>query len=419
MKKRCDLHSHSPHSGGTGKTGLEEYVEALATKGLDYFGTGDCLQPEWLSHLEARLFYENDAYRLKGSLTEVRFILQTEIILTTPLRERRKKTHLIILFPHLESCRQAHELLKERWKVKTNMGRPFFKASTLTEAADFLFSLKAIDSWIEIIPAHIFTPDGIYGGSDNIIAMRDVIGEFASEINAVETGLSADPVTLSRVPEITKMSWISNSDAHSCRLNKIGREFFGLDLEKDGYRAIIEALRERRIEYTAEFNPQEGKYFLSGHRKGKNGHQSDHYTYSVDSEICPECNKRFTPGVNQRSFRLGRLQEIFEISSPGSFTGDIERSYFHHIPLVEVIAYALQLKSPQSVKVNEAYSRILKHFPDEISIYSMSYSEVEERLLKVEGLKKEIADNILKVKEERFSFEPPGFDGVYGRLIID
>lgn len=419
MRKRCDLHSHSPHAGGTGKTGLEEYVAALATKGLDYFGTGDCLQPDWLAHLEQRLYYDNDAYTLKGSQTAVRFILQTEIILTTPLRDRRKKTHLLILFPHLQSCYKAYELFREKWGVKTNIGRPFFKASTIDEASDFLFSLKAIDKYIEIIPAHIFTPDGIYGGDDEIVAMRNVIGDFASEINAVETGLSADPSTLSRVPELADLAWISNSDAHSCHMNKLGREFFEVEMAAEGYRGIIDAIRARKIAYTAEFNPQEGKYFLSGHRKGKEGHSSDHYTYSVDSEICPECKKRFTPGVNQRSFRLGKLQEIFGVT-PLNPTGDkIERRYFHHIPLVEVIGYALKIKSPQSVRVNEAYLKILKQFPDEISIYSMSYSEVEERLLRVEGLQSEIVGNILKVKEERFSFDPPGFDGVYGRLRID
>ena len=98
----------------------------------------------------------------------------------------------------------------------------------------------------------------------------DSLGECYEEetknIRAIETGLSSDPEMNWRLSALDDITLISNSDAHSPA--KIGREanIFNCDLS---YAAITEAIRRkdpRRILFTIEFFPEEGKYHYDGHR---------------------------------------------------------------------------------------------------------------------------------------------------------
>ena len=111
------------------------------------------------------------------------------------------------------------------------------------------------------------TPEGIYGGRERINFMSDFFGDYTKEINAVETGLSADPNILGLIPELDDVALISNADAHSSNLNRIGREFTTYNLKNFDYQSLINSIRKNKIIQTTEFNPAEGKYFLTGHRE--------------------------------------------------------------------------------------------------------------------------------------------------------
>ena len=128
-----------------------------------------------------------------------------------------------------------------------------------------LNEIIAVHPEIEIIPAHIMTPDGVMGCKNMLSDIEEFYGSFLPNIHAVETGLSADPKLLEQIPKISHLTFISNSDCHSSALNRIGREFTVLDVEKVSYSDIIQALRNNKVVLTAEFNPAEGRYYRTGH----------------------------------------------------------------------------------------------------------------------------------------------------------
>ncbi len=109
------------------------------------------------------------------------------------------------------------------------------------------------------------TPDGILGSKNNLKNISEFYGSF--KINAIETGLSADPAMLERISDLADLTMISNSDCHSEALHRVGREFTMLSVGDFSYPAIIEAIRQNQVEFTAEFQPEEGRYFSTGHKK--------------------------------------------------------------------------------------------------------------------------------------------------------
>ena len=54
--------------------------------------------------------------------------------------------------------------------------------------------------------------------------MKEALGYGMNYINAIETGLSADPLMVRGISELNKVSIISNSDSHSTCFHRIGRE---------------------------------------------------------------------------------------------------------------------------------------------------------------------------------------------------
>ena len=46
MQLCVDLHSHSGYAGGVGDIQLNDIVNTMSYKGIDVFGTGDCLYPK-------------------------------------------------------------------------------------------------------------------------------------------------------------------------------------------------------------------------------------------------------------------------------------------------------------------------------------------------------------------------------------
>ncbi len=422
MRYVVDLHSHSGYAGGVGLISLPGVADTMAKKGINAFGVGDCLQPNWratlaelLTEKEPGLFALADA---EPRLRAARFVMQTEVIFTSPVPSGgRKITHTVILFPGFGAVDEAIRLLRRR-EVKLDIGRPFIKCADPADVAEVCSALQAIDPDVLVIPAHVMTPQGVYGSENPVARLRDVYGEFAEKITTVETGLSSDPKLLALLPELDGMTLVSNSDCHSGALNRVGREFTALDIDAPSYGEIANALRTRRVRYTAEFDPAEGRYFLTGHKAGLERHGQAFCYYSPDKVpadgLCPVCGKRLTFGVLDRLLELSREQSpsgtprVYEEVTP-------PQKYLTLVPLVEVIAAGLNVKSVAGRKVTALFEKVIAKSGTEAELWERSPEEIEDMLGK--DFPASVTQAVRRVRGGDFSFLP-GYDGTYGELRI-
>lgn len=400
-----DLHSHSGYSGGVGTIPLETISRAMRWKGLDVFGTGDCLHPARSMELREQLTETAEGlYAVDQS--SARFLLQTEVILTIPRPGGSGKlvAHHVVLFPDFDAIRKIQHQMN-LWDVKNTIGRPFVVCSSRSQLADRLHMLKS--AGVEIIPAHIMTPDGVLGSKNNLDSMEAFYGEYLPEIRVIETGLSADPSMLEQIPELAALTMISSSDCHSAALHRIGREYTVLDVDTVDYPGILAALHKNQVACTAEFNPSEGRYYLTGHRGSR--HPDGKGVFWLPSEAapqqCPVCGSKMVTGVSRRCHMLQ------DTSLP---TGT--RAFLHLIPLTEVLAVALRVKNPSSKRVLLYFKKIMDVYGSEIGMWQTIREEGIEQLAVITGEK--IAKGVLSVVNQEFRFDPPGFDGEYGRLVI-
>jgi PHP family Zn ribbon phosphoesterase len=407
MPIAVDLHSHSNYAGGAGNIDIKAIADTMSKKGIHVYGIGDCLFAPWRKEYQKILIDIGEGvYSLPG--TSAKFIRQTEVIFTAALSSHRHRiiAHHIILLPDEESIAKMLLFMQQRG-IKNTIARPFIVCRDEQELVDDLFTIQAIHPLIEIIPAHILTPDGILGSKNGLSTWTEFYGAFTPYIHAVETGLSADPDMLCRIPDLQNMTYISNSDCHSSALNRIGREFTILDVEKISYPEIIRAIRQNKIQLTAEFLPSEGRYYLTGHRADR--HENHQAVFFSDDQAgadrCPFCNKPLLQGARDRARLLSDSRII-----------PLERNFLHLIPLIEVIAHAHHTKSIASVKVTKDYHLCLKVFSTEIELWTSSNEKVQELLDTI--ISQEIVNQIVAVKNGNFVYDPPGFDGCYGNLKI-
>lgn len=423
MRINIDLHCHSNYSPSVFNVSLERLAFVMSLKGIDIMGTGDCLFPRWLETLKKTLteigegiftlqrIKENDSKVNLEETRKAKFVLQTELIFTFGKEgERgRKRMDIVCLFPSFKIAERAIELL-EKWKVKNTTGRPFIVCPTSKEIEGKIEELIDLDPWVEIIPAHIMTPEGIFGSRNNINSLREIFKDASKLFHAIETGLSADSKILSLIPELDNFTFISSSDLHSATFSTVGRESTVLEIENLSYKEIIKSIREDRISFTIEFPPSEGKYFLTGHRGDRPGHQGIpcYYAprYSPTSKICPICKKKLNIGVFERALQLQKLQggkrEVGELKPR-------VKPFMQVIPLFEVLK--------TKIAGEKEYMMICREFGNELSFWEASMRETEQKLSTL-NLDPSLVDAILKVKQGEYCFNPPGYDGVFGTLRI-
>ena len=396
MNLAVDLHSHSGYAGGVGTILLEDVSTTMKKKGIDVFGTGDVLLPQRFQELEEALIdCKNGLYKISAN-DKSYFLLQTEVILTLRIPGHKNKTvaHHIILFPDFASVKQCAKLM-DKWHQKNTIGRPFIVSDNRDQMIKRLEEIISIHPEIEIIPAHIMTPDGVMGCKNMLSDIEEFYGSFLPNIHAVETGLSADPNLLEQIPGIADLTFISNSDCHSSALNRVGREFTILDVDNVSFSDIINSIRENRVVLTAEFNPAEGRYYRTGHSAKRHANKEEILIdpKNVTDLLCPLCHKKMTLGVVDRVKQL-RNSDIIPLN----------RKALHLIPLVEVVANSLTLKSITSTKVTKIYEEIIRHFTTEIRLWLASEQEIRELLDKY--IPAETLSAILAVKNESLNFLP-------------
>ena len=437
MEIAVDLHSHSMFAGGSGglstsadnisenmKKANKRFIQAdtnSSLKGIQVLGSGDIQFTPWLDFFKKDFEEENGLFLFKDGNGELRYCLQTEVILTAEItKNKRKSVHTLILFPHFSAIEKFKGLLAKYDVKQEKLARPFVVLKDSSAVSDFLHQVQDIDRLIEIIPAHVMTPEGVFGGNNGVNKLETFFGDFANQIQTFETGLSADPEILSMIPELDNKTLLSNSDAHSAQLHRIGREFTTLQTQNLSYKAIIDSLRNQKIAFSLEFPVSEGRFFLTGHRAGRKKpgfHEKDQYCFFSPEHVpkdnkCPICKSKLTKGVLQRVFEICKSQGEDRSLKKSQIT----QQYLHGVPLTEVIATALQIKSPESKTVLKHYESIISVFGNEVNLWREQTDQVEAKIPKI--INPEIKESILQIKRDNFGFFPPGFDGTYGSLVL-
>jgi uncharacterized protein (TIGR00375 family) len=395
MKFIADFHIHSKYSRATsGQTDLENISKWAEIKGVKVIATGDFTHPQWIKNIKEELKpAEPGLFQYKNS--ETRFILTTEISCIYSKNNKTRKIHLIVLSPSAEIAEKINEELSKIGNLKSD-GRPILGL----DAKELIKIVLGVSSDCMVIPAHCMTPwFGLFGSKSGFDSIEECFEEMSPYIYAVETGLSADPAMLWRIPDLRNISLISNSDAHSPE--KIGREANVFDVDLDYY-SIVNAIKTRKgFLETIEFYPQEGKYYGDGHRA------CNIYMDSKDSlrynEICPVCGKPLTVGV------INRIEKLAD--KPEGFIPDNAVPFRSIVPLKEIIGEALGVGAGTK-GVDKEYQKLITAFKSEFNILlDVPFDNLKEVVFS------NIAEGIVRVREGKVNILP-GFDGEYGKVKI-
>ncbi|MDH5782314.1 MAG: endonuclease Q family protein [Candidatus Bathyarchaeota archaeon] len=405
MRVIADLHIHSRFSRATSqKMNIDEVTRFAQIKGLNLLGTGDFTHPKWLEELKRDLveFQETSLYKLaKDQASPVLYMITGEVCTIFTFENSVKKIHHVILTPSIETAVQINERLARYGNLAID-GRPMLDMT----APQLVEEIMQISSENVVIPAHAWTPwFSLFGAFSGFNRIEDCYQDMTKHIPALETGLSSDPPMNWRLSMLDKYSLVSNSDSHSPWPWRIGREANVFDLEPLTYFEVVDAIRQKdskRFRFTIETNPAYGKYHWTGHRNCK-------VALSPQEAIkfgnrCPVCRKRLTKGVEQRVEELADRPVGFK---PAGAIG-----YVHLLPLSEIIVTVLGVSYPSVQKVWDVYNTLTAKFGSE---YAVLIDASQEEMSKI--VNPQIAEAVTRVREGKVDVVP-GYDGVYGQLLI-
>ena len=337
---------HSRYSGGCSPDMIIPNIAVGASqKGLDVVGTSDATNPNWLSHLEKHLKEDgNGLYFMDGN--ETRFIITTEI-------EDTNRVHHLLLFPDLECAKAFRNHIKGSSVDIDTEGRPHVRL-TGEEIVDLANDCDAL-----VGPCHAFTPYTSIYKAHNLL--KDCYGANLRYVKFLELGLSADTDMADTIPELADLTFMTNSDAHSPWPHRIGREFNRLKVEELSFDEIKKAIcREdgQKFVLNVGLNQREGKYHETACTRC-------YMKFKVEDaerlkRRCPDCNGIIKRGVKER---IHELSEGRGVKHP-----DHRPPYLHTVPLAEVIAMSIGVKTLTSTKVQAAWQEMVKKWGNEIKI---------------------------------------------------
>jgi uncharacterized protein (TIGR00375 family) len=380
MKVNLDLHIHSKYSAATsGKMDLPTIAREAAKKGIRIVATGDCLHSRWMA--EVRKLPERGGLFWLG---ETAFVLTTEV-------EDSARVHHLIIVPDPSKASELVEAFSGRAASLDSDGRPTLRMKP-PEIADL-----ALEAGCLIGPSHAFTPwTGMYA---HYPSMGECYEDRSDQIPYVELGLSADSDYADRISELEDRTFLSNSDAHSPWPNKLGREFNQMemaDLCFEDLRAAI--LRKGGCGPTLNvgFYPDEGKYNRTACTRCYRFYSPEEMR---DRRGRCECGGLIKLGVRDRVEMLA--------DSPKPVHPDHRPPYLHLIPLAEIIAMALDVKSVYSAKVQKIWNELIRGRSEIEVLVEADLSELpgEERVI----------DAIRAFRSKDVVVEPGG-GGKYGRV---
>lgn len=401
-----DFHIHSRFSRGCSiNTNLAKLEEHARMKGIGLLGTGDFTHPVWFKEISEQLAEDDNNDGVMRSKDGFPFILTSELSLIYSQDGKGRRVHHVLLAPSKEVVGQIHESLLKKGRLDYD-GRPIFGFSS----PELVEMMRSISDKIEIIPAHIWTPwFAIFGSNSGFDSVEECFGEKSKYIHALETGMSSDPAMNWRLSKLDKYNLVSFSDSHSFKPHRLGREATVFELEKLSYSNIIKAIKNNddlkarnRIDFTIETDPAYGKYHFDGHRAC--GIVLEPKDSLIQNGICPVCKKKLTLGV---AYRIEQLAD-----RPEGYVRKNAIGFKKLIPLQELIA-AIYGSSVESKKVLMEYARMLQTFGSENEILlNTDY----ESLVKIVDPK--LTQLILLSREGRLQINP-GYDGVYGQVVIE
>lgn len=410
MSYIADLHVHSHYARATSK---DLHLCGLATwaqiKGIDVVGTGDFTHPAWYKILQEELVAQGNGFfklksrpdtslygvGVKAPYRDVHFCLSVEVCCIYHDGGKLRKSHHLICVAELEAAHRLKSALADFGDLAVD-GRPILQLS----ARNLLEIVLETSPRAHLIPAHIWTPwFAILGSRSGYNSLEACFGDLTSHIFALETGLSSDPAMNWRWSDLDKYTMLSNSDAHSPR--KLGREANLLDTELT-YDAMFHAFKTREgFEGTLEFFPEEGKYYLDGHRHCKVCYTPEQTRRHKG--ICPLCQKPLTLGVLHRIDALADRGKPLQPPGMPGFT--------HLIPLEEIISQ-IRGRGVSTKSVRTLYAKAIQTLGSELDILrKVSLKAIEQKL----GPTYAQAIHALRSGEVT---RQAGYDGVYGTISL-
>ena len=405
MRVIADLHIHSRFSRATSqKMNIDETTRFVRIKGLNLMGTGDFTHPKWLKEITEELVEISDT-NLYGTVkypdSPVRYMITAEVSTIFTFEDSVKKIHHVILTPSLETAVQVNDQLKRYGDLSVD-GRPTLDMT----APQLVEEVMQVSDENVVIPAHVWTPwFSIFGAFSGFNRVEDCYQDMTKHISALETGLSSDPPMNWRLSALDKFALVSNSDSHSSWPWRIGREANVFELERLTYQEVVDAIRKKdqnRFKFTIETNPAYGKYHWTGHRKCDVSLPPQEAIKFGNR--CPVCRRNLTKGVEQR------VEELAD--RPAGFKPEEVIGYVHLLPLSEIVATVLGVSYPGAQKVWNVYNSLVARFGDE---YTVLIDATREEMSQI--VDPRVAEAIVRVREEKMRVIP-GYDGVYGQLII-
>jgi uncharacterized protein (TIGR00375 family) len=384
---------------------IKEIARFAKIKGLNLVGTGDFTHPQWLREIQETLTPEQNTglYRVVNNPNSpVHFMLTTEVCTIFDFKNETKKIHHVILTPSIEVAVQINDALKRHGDLSAD-GRPMLNMT----APHLVEEVMQTSSENMIFPAHAWTPwFSMFGAFSGFDSVEECYQDMTRHIHALETGLSSDPPMNWRLSKLDRFALVSNSDSHSFWPWRLGREANVFELDEISYSEVVDAVRRKdpaRFKFTIETDPAYGKYHWTGHRNC-NVSLSPQDAQKLGN-ICPVCRRKLTKGVEQR------VEELAD--RPTSYRLNKAPGFVRLLPLSEIIATVLKVDSPSTRAVWEAYNLLIDKFGDE---YAVLIDASKDALSEV--VEAQIADAILRVRAGSVSVVP-GYDGVYGKLILD
>ena len=334
MKVNADLHIHSKYSAAVSKgMDLPEISKEAARKGANIVGTGDCLHSGWMREINA-LEERDGLYHLDGTY----FALTVEV-------EDAHRVHHMILLPEISKALELREAFASKSSTLDMDGRPKVHLDG-AEIADAVLGVGGM-----IGPSHAFTPwTGIYAYYGSLDKCYQ---EHAKDIPFIELGLSADTDYADRIADLSTRTFLSDSDAHSPRSNKLAREFNQLQITSLSYKDLEKAIHREggcHPVLNVGFYPEEGKY----------NHTACTRCYRQYSAKEMEAYKHRCP-VCQGIIKLGVRDRVDSLADyPAPIHPDHRPPYLHLIPLAEIIAMALGNKSPYTAGVQKRWEELIQ-----------------------------------------------------------
>ncbi|MEZ5335960.1 MAG: TIGR00375 family protein [Methanolobus sp.] len=382
MLINADLHLHSKYSMAcSNKMELPVMAEEAAKKGIDLVATGDCTHPQWLKDIK------------KASVDDETIAIgKTNFIITTEIEDSSRVHHLLLL-PSISKAEELAERIGKFCNLKAD-GRPTVRLNG-AEIAEIAKDVEAL-----IGPCHAFTPwTALYAYHDSL---KSCYQDMTDYISFLELGLSADSDYADRIEELHRLTFLSNSDAHSPWSNKLAREFNQINVPEISFHGLKKAiLRENGygVTYNAGFYPQEGKYNESACIKCYT-----HYTMEqcISSNWkCSNCGGLIKKGVKDR---VNELADFDEPKHP-----DHRPPYIHLMPLSEIIMTALGHASINTKGVQTAWTALMEHYNNELNV--LLNAGIED----MDFVDKRISNAIIAFREKKLIINPGG-GGQYGSI---